>query len=231
MLIFVFITTLQLSGLADYDTYMAIHTSILKQYISFPTESPKHPPNPSPKNGVMDKGNDRKRSRKMKWNEHDYHDQERSYVTHTTVKMACTTTQFSAFPFCGPHVKSHGVWVLSKSCYIHLDPKLVRVKCATLWIPCICVACTNMLENPWYTDADCSQQHFYQPVIGCTYWSVLCTFNNWNIIQFTNKTKPKKKFDDIHKVVLDGIRDNMSSLAKTSKYGAINTVNAKKKGY
>ena len=38
---------------------------------------------------------------------------------------------------------------------------------------------------------------------------MLVTFNNCNIIQFTNKITPSEDFDDIHKVVLDGISENI----------------------
>ena len=51
---------------------------------------------------------------------------------------------------------------------------------------------------------------------------MLFTFNNCNIIQLTNKDKSNEEFDDIHKVFLDDVSYNMTSLAHTGKYGAIN---------
>ena len=54
---------------------------------------------------------------------------------------------------------------------------------------------------------------------------MLGSFNNWNIIKFRNKTTPSEQFDEIHKVVIDGISDNMASLIHLGKYGAINTAN------
>ena len=38
---------------------------------------------------------------------------------------------------------------------------------------------------------------------------MLGSLNNWNIIQFTNKTISSEEFDDIHKVLLDGISGNI----------------------
>ena len=43
------------------------------------------------------------------------------------------------------------------------------------------------------------------------------------MIQVTNKTTTKEDFDAVHKVVLDGISDNMSALVQNGKYGEINT--------
>ena len=49
-------------------------------------------------------------------------------------------------------------------------------------------------------------------------------FNNWNIIQFFNKSTTYEDFDEVHKVVLDGISENMSSLDHNVKYIAVDTV-------
>ena len=55
--------------------------------------------------------------------------------------------------------------------------------------------------------------------------------NKWKTIQFTNKTISSEDFDEFHKVVLDGIRGNMSSLVQLSKYGTINTADPTIMGY
>ena len=60
---------------------------------------------------------------------------------------------------------------------------------------------------------------------------MLGSFNNWNIIQFTNKTTTDEDFDAVHKVVLDRINEKMSALAQKEKYGAINTADPIKMGY
>ena len=46
---------------------------------------------------------------------------------------------------------------------------------------------------------------------------------NCNIIELTPKPTPFEAFDDIHKVVLDGISHDMDSLVQSGMYGAINT--------
>ena len=73
--------------------------------------------------------------------------------------------------------------------------------------------------------SDPSRQPHYQPVEYFTYWPVLGYFNNYNIIQFNNKTTTNKNFDVVNQVVLTGISDNMSSLAQNEKYSAINIAN------
>ena len=49
------------------------------------------------------------------------------------------------------------------------------------------------------------------------------SFNNWDIIKFANKTTKNKDIFEVHKVVLDGISENMSELVQNGIYGAINT--------
>ena len=49
------------------------------------------------------------------------------------------------------------------------------------------------------------------------------SYNNWNIIYITPKSIPFEAFDEIHKVVLDGISENMASLVQSFIYGVINT--------
>ena len=43
---------------------------------------------------------------------------------------------------------------------------------------------------------------------------MLVSIKNWNIVQFSHKARYSKELDKIHKVVPDGIRDNMYSLVK-----------------
>ena len=51
---------------------------------------------------------------------------------------------------------------------------------------------------------------------------MLGSLNDWNIIQFSNKTTPSNEFDEMHQVVTDVISDNMYSLVHTGKYATIN---------
>ena len=63
----------------------------------------------------------------------------------------------------------------------------------------------------------------YQPVTNCTYWPVLGSYNNWNIIELTPKSTPFEAFVEIHKVVLDRISENMASFVQSGIYCAIDT--------
>ena len=78
-----------------------------------------------------------------------------------------------------------------------------------------------MLDKPWAYGIDPNKNLLYQPVAEFTYWPVLGPFNNWDTIQFTNKTTPSEFFDEVHKVVLDDISSNISYLLQLVKYGTI----------
>ena len=71
----------------------------------------------------------------------------------------------------------------------------------------------------------------YKPVIKCTHWPVLGSFNNWNIIKLSQKSTSSDTFDEIHQFVLDGISDNMASLVELGKYGAINKTDTSTNGF
>ena len=79
-----------------------------------------------------------------------------------------------------------------------------------------------MLNKPWISGIPSDKKDRYKPVNKYTYWPVLGAFNNWNIIQLSSKSTSSDTFDEIHQVVLDGIRDHMASLVESVKYGAIN---------
>ena len=80
-----------------------------------------------------------------------------------------------------------------------------------------------MLDKPWVSGIPSTKQARYQPVANCTYWPVLFSYKNWNIIDPTPKSTPFEAFDEIHQVVLDGISENVASLVQSVMYGAINT--------
>ena len=100
--------------------------------------------------------------------------------------MYFNTNQFPVLPFCVPHYKSHGARGLSKHYYLHFDPKLGNGVCAILRKPYDCVPCTSMLNKTWISGIPQHEQDCYKPVTKCTYWPVLGSFNNWNIIQFSH---------------------------------------------
>ena len=49
------------------------------------------------------------------------------------------------------------------------------------------------------------------------------SYNNWNIIDLTPKSSYFEAFDEIHKVVIEEISENMASLVQSDMYVAINT--------
>ena len=98
-------------------------------------------------------------------------------------------------------------------------------------MPCARVACTSMLDQPWISGIPSKKQALYQNVTNFTYWPVLGSYNNWNIIELTPKSTPFEDFDWIHQFVLDGISDNMASLVQPVKYVVINTNDTTKNGF
>ena len=51
---------------------------------------------------------------------------------------------------------------------------------------------------------------------------MLGSFNSCNILRFANKTTCSEDFNEVHKVLFDGMSTNMALLVQTGKYGAIN---------
>ena len=88
-----------------------------------------------------------------------------------------------------------------------------------------------MLDKPWIYGIPLDKQKHYKPVTKCTYWPVLGYFNNWDMIQFSQKSTPYDAFDEIHQVDLYRIRDNMASLVESVKYGAIDTSDTATNGF
>ena len=66
--------------------------------------------------------------------------------------------------FCGTHAKTHGVRGLIKHYHLQLDPKLGNGKCVIRPISCECIACTDMLDEPWVIGIDPNRQARYQPI-------------------------------------------------------------------
>ena len=93
--------------------------------------------------------------------------------------------------------------------------------CAVCRIPCACVAFTSMLDKTWISGIPLDEQERYKPVTKCTHWPALGSFNNWNMIELSQKSTPSETFDEIHQVVLDGISDNVALLVELGKHGAI----------
>ena len=120
--------------------------------------------------------------------------------------------------------------MLGKHYHLLFDTKIGHGICETCCIPCACVGCTSILDWTWIYGIPSKKKARYQPVTNCTYWPVLGSYNNWNIIELNPKSRPYESFEEIHQVVLDRISENMASLVQPGMYGAIDTYETTKKG-
>ena len=88
-----------------------------------------------------------------------------------------------------------------------------------------------MIDKPCISGIPSKKQARYQPVTNSTYWTVLVSYNNWNIIELTSKSTPFQAFDETHQIILDNIIDNMASLVQSIIYDDINTDDTTKNGF
>ena len=147
------------------------------------------------------------------------------------MKIYFDINQLPSLPFCGSHPTPHGARGLIKHNHLQFDTKLGHGICEIRRIPCDCVGCTSILDKPWIYGITSTKQAHYKPVTNCTYWPVLGSYNNWNIINLTPKSIPFEAFDEIHQVVIDGISENMASLVQPVMYGDINTADNTTNGF
>ena len=101
---------------------------------------------------------------------------------------------------------------MSKHYHFLFDSKLDMGICTMRRIPCPSLACTSMLDKPWISGIPPDEQEHYKPVTKCTYWLVLGSFNNWNVLKISQKSTRSDVFDEVHQVVHNGICDNIASL-------------------
>ena len=94
----------------------------------------------------------------------------------------------------------------------------------------MCLCCMH-IEKPWIYGIPSEEQERYKPVTKCTYWPLLGSFKNQNIIYLSQKSTHSDSFDEIHQVVLDGISENMASLVESGKYGAIKKTDTLPNGF
>ena len=88
-----------------------------------------------------------------------------------------------------------------------------------------------MLYQPWISGIPPKKQARYQAVTDCTYWPVVGSFNNWNIIRLSPKSTHFEAFEDIHQVVIGGISYNMASLVQSGKYVDVVTSDTTTNGF
>ena len=159
---------------------------------------------------MFDQGKNNKQFIVRKCTDIQYHVKDGSDAVHQDERMYCKTNQLPALIFCGPYSKPHDARVLINHYHLRFDQKLGNGICAICHIPCACVTYTSMLDKPCISGIPSYVKERYRHVTKCTYWKVLGYFNNWNIIQFSQKSTPSDAFDEIHQVVLDGISDNIA---------------------
>ena len=135
--------------------------------------------------------------------------------------MYCATNQIPELNFLGPHNKPHGVRGLGKHCRMSFYTNIGHDTYATGSIPCNCTYCTSILNQLFIPGFPSQKQPCYQPVKYFTYWPVLGSFNNCNILQLSHKATSSEKIDKIHQVLIDNSSENMAALVQTDKYGAI----------
>ena len=152
-------------------------------------------------------------------------------MSEIAFKKLILTKQYSGESSTPPPPNSHGARGLIKHYHLRFYPKRGHGICAFLRILCDCGACTPMLDQTWVSGIPSKKQAHYQPLIYCTYWPVLGSFKNCNIIHMSPKSTPFEVFDYIHQVVFDRISDNMASLLQSGKNGFINTANTTTNGY
>ena len=88
---------------------------------------------------------------------------------------------------------------------------------------CLCFMYINDLPTLYLFYTILKKEARYQPLVDCTYWPVMGSYNNLNIIHLKPKSTPFEDFDEIHQIFIDGISDNMASLVQSGKYCVINT--------
>ena len=79
------------------------------------------------------------------------------------------------------------------------------------------------MYKPWYKGVPKNQQPQYHLVKDCTQWTVLGSFNNRNIVQFSHKETHSEYIDKMNQFGIYSISEKMDTLVQKGKYGAINT--------
>ena len=208
-------STVQLTTSKIVHSHIQTHTSTQKYEVILAKELKQHITNKHRKYGFIGQEKSKILCMERIWTDRQYHVQDNADVEHNDVKMYCNTNQFPELSFCGLHSKSHGARGLSKHYHLRFDPKLGMGICEIRRIPCDFFSCTSMLDKLWITGIPPDEQERYKPTTKSTYWPVLGSFNNWNMIQLSHNSTPSETFDEIHQVVLDGTSDNMASLVES----------------
>ena len=128
--------------------------------------------------------------------------------------MYCDTNQLPALPFCGPHPKPHKARETTNHYHLRFDTKLGHGIFEIIHTPFACVGFTSVLEKPWISGIPSNKQELCEPITNCTYWPVMGSYNNFNVIELSPKSIPFEAFDEIYKVILGIISENVTSLVQ-----------------
>ena len=186
----------QLPGSVRFDSQIKFHTGTKKEDVSLAKGIKYHPEKDHRQNGDIDKW--KKSLMEIKRKERKYHVQDNDTVELKYVKIYCDTNQFPELSFSGPHSKPHVARGLSKHYHLRFYPQLGMGVCAIIRIPFACVACTSIIDKPWISGISSDKQERYKTVTKCTYWPVLWSLNNLNIIELSPKSTSSDTFDEIH---------------------------------
>ena len=145
--IYQLMSKVQLPGSIRFDSQIKMHTGTENKDVSLAKLFKDNLEGEHRKNGAIDQGKSRTIFMEINWMERKYHDQDNALVELKDVKMYCNTNQFPAILFCGPHSKPHGARGLGEHYHLRVDPKLGMGVCAIRRIPCVCVACTSILDK------------------------------------------------------------------------------------
>ena len=76
------------------------------------------------------------------------------------------------------------------------------------------------------------KQPRYAKVGGCVYHSILGDYNKWEIMDFTRDSETDEEcFEEIHKILVQSIGNNMTELVEINWYGVVDTNDSRADGF
>ena len=113
-----------------------------------------------------------------------------------------------------------------------MNPWLGKGKCEMRQITCTCIECINTLEKPWVHGVSPIELPRYAKVDGCVHHSILGDYNKWIIMDFTRDSETDKEcFEEIHKILVQSIGNNMAEFVEINCYGAVDTYDSRADGF
>ena len=211
--------------------FMEVHDSVGDSGASLAESAVKILNNLSRVHGVKDR-----KSQKRQANSYflcqNYLIQNKNDATLTAINMTWNNSLFPKLPESGNSAPIRGKCGVMTHYHYRLDPKLGEGVCAIHCIPCACAACVQQLQLPWDPKlSHASKQPRYQSAQECVYQSILGSFNDWIIMPFQNKSTSEETFEEVHKIVLNGMTESKAELIFADGYGAVAADDVKTAGY